>query len=208
MLTVKEYEESLKDYPISNSRRKAKVTKLMRALKGIRKIPMSFPICKYKDLGQHFDSSGKPLFAFLRQFNYEDESKFQWSFAFVIDTANKTITITKMSPSIFIKENKQNKTYKTMKRIRLTESQLHNVIKKCINEAIDNEDKVQKAVKALISILPVVEEAGTSCTFDGYDADPRLCELIIESNRVIDVLYRYVSEKSKTVFDKDRERFD
>lgn len=93
-------------------------------------------------------------------------------------------------------------------KIRLTESQLHNVIKKCINEAIDNEDKVQKAVKALISILPVVEEAGTSCTFDGYDADPRLCELIIEANRVIDVLYRYVSEKSKTVFDKDRERFD
>lgn len=32
--------------------------------------------------------------------------------------------------------NKQNKTYKTMKqKIRLTESQLHNVIRKCINEA-------------------------------------------------------------------------
>ena len=35
----------------------------------------------------------------------------------------------------YLIENKQNKTYKTMNRIRLTESQLHNVIRRCINEA-------------------------------------------------------------------------
>lgn len=38
--------------------------------------------------------------------------------------------------SLYI-ENNQNKTYKTMNRIRLTESQLHNVIRRCINEALD-----------------------------------------------------------------------
>lgn len=32
----------------------------------------------------------------------------------------------------------ENKTYKTMKqKIRLTESQLHNVIRRCINEALE-----------------------------------------------------------------------
>lgn len=36
-----------------------------------------------------------------------------------------------------IENNNQNKTHKTMNRIRLTESQLHNVIKKCVNEAIE-----------------------------------------------------------------------
>lgn len=37
--------------------------------------------------------------------------------------------------------NKQNKTYKTMKqKIRLTESQLHDVIRRCINEALDELD--------------------------------------------------------------------
>lgn len=34
----------------------------------------------------------------------------------------------------------ENKTYKTMSKIRLTESQLHNVIRRCINEALDELD--------------------------------------------------------------------
>lgn len=95
-------------------------------------------------------------------------------------------------------------------KIRLTESQVHNVIRRCVNEAIGNadEDKIQKAINALINILPEVEDAATVCIFDGYDADARIGELIIKANEVIDVLYRYVSEKNKTYFDRDRERYD
>lgn len=104
----------------------------------------------------------------------------------------KTITITKMSSSIFIKENKQNETYKTMKRIRLTESQLHNVIRKCINEAIDNEDKTQKAVDVLMSVRDVVSDAVRSFAFSRNERTP-LQKSLIKASQAIEAIYGFSS---------------
>lgn len=62
----KQYENSLKSYPIISKRRREKVTQFKAALRNLRE-PNSYPICDKKDLGQIFDSNGNPILKELRQ---------------------------------------------------------------------------------------------------------------------------------------------
>ena len=83
----KQYNESLKDYPISSKRRK-NVSHFKSYLHNLEK-PMQYPICDKKDLGQSFDEDGNPILDELRQNHYQDESVYQWRFSFFQDGNDK-----------------------------------------------------------------------------------------------------------------------
>ncbi len=166
LVTIGEYTESLTKYPISSTRARQKVDKLILALKSLGSSIMTPPICRYKDLLQTFDKQGNPINKNLKRFNYKDESNFQWAFACLYDYENDTITILKMMPAISVREsltidldiivetmirnymyqqalleNNYIKIQNTMKqKIRLTEGDLHRIIRNCVNEALNELD--------------------------------------------------------------------
>ena len=159
--SIYDYAKSLTNYPICSSRARQKVDQLISALNALGSSISTPSVCMNKDLLQPFDRKGKPINKNLKRFNYKDESNFQWAFACLYDYENDTIIVLKMMPSIFIKEtladriniiveknlnkfalrkalleNNNTKTQYMMKnRIRLTESQLHGIIRQCVNEA-------------------------------------------------------------------------
>jgi hypothetical protein len=96
--------------------------------------------CMHKKLGQRFSSTNEPILKSLYRFNYSDESKFQWSFAVIVDKENDRITVTKMMPASCVAESKHLTSWVTnqhgMKRTRLTEGDLHRVIKRCVNQVL------------------------------------------------------------------------
>lgn len=135
------YFNALLSYPISKERAKEKFTNLVNALNGLDNGIVKIR-CKWKDLGQKYDKNGRMLIPDLYQYVWKDEADRPWSFSYVLDT-NGIAHILIMKYSHFVKENNQNKTYKEMSRIRLTESQLHNVIRRCVNEALRETENKQ-----------------------------------------------------------------
>ena len=98
------YRRALKRYPISRQRAHEKYNNMVDVLLNLGNSQVGCIRCIHKKLGQMFDSSRNPIFKNLYRFNYTDESKYQWAFAFVIDKTNETITITKMLPAKFVTE--------------------------------------------------------------------------------------------------------
>lgn len=105
-VSLKEYIDSLKNYPISIERAIEKYDNMVDALLALGNSINTPPICTNKDLGQSFNAQGMPTNKNLRRFNYKDESGFQWAFACMYDYDNDIIAITKMMASIHIKEDK------------------------------------------------------------------------------------------------------
>ena len=101
-----EYINSLKDYPISIERAIEKYDNMVDALLALGNSINTPPICTNKDLGQTFNAQGMPTNKNLRRFNYQDESGFQWAFACMYDYDNDIIAITKMMAAKHIKEDK------------------------------------------------------------------------------------------------------
>lgn len=138
------YRNTLRKYPISRDRIHEKYNNMVNALLALGKDQSGLRPCMHKKLGQRFSSTNKPILMSLYRFNYSDESKFQWSFGVVIDKLNNKITITKMIPSSFVTESKiYNNTksqYKMKQKIRLTEGDLHRIIRNCVNEALNELD--------------------------------------------------------------------
>ena len=102
--SLESYKKSLYDYPISKTRAINKYVKMIESLRNLGKSIYTPPICRYKDLGQVFDSAGNPLNKNLKQVSYSDTSGFQWIFSCHYDESNDTITIVKMLASKQIKE--------------------------------------------------------------------------------------------------------
>ena len=115
---LKEYEKSLKTYPISKERAILKVRALKLALRNVGVNPNVNPICLQQDLGQTL-LNGRPINHNLRRYNYKDESGFQWAFSYLITGAN--IMFIKMLPSRFV----------------IKESQLRNIIKESIRKVLN-----------------------------------------------------------------------
>ena len=70
-------------YKITQQRANEKFFNLRRYMR--REIPSKvtmFGICRYKDLGQRFNRMNQPMIRKLRQAQYADESKTQWSISF------------------------------------------------------------------------------------------------------------------------------
>ena len=141
---IDEYADALTRYPISPKRAKEKVVDLKNTILGLGSSVIVPSICMYKDLLQTFDTSGNPINKNLKRFNYRDKSQFQWAFACLYDYENDTITILKMMPASFVTESKFcNNTkiqYKMKQKIRLTEGDLHRIIRNCVNEALNELD--------------------------------------------------------------------
>ena len=163
--SIYDYAKSLTNYPICSSRARQKVDQLISALNALGSSISTPSVCMNKDLLQTFDRKGNPINKNLKRFNYKDESNFQWAFACLYDYENDTIIVLKMMSAIFIKEtladriniiveknlnkfalrkalleNNNTKTQNKMKqRIRLTEGDLHRIIRKCVNKTL-NED--------------------------------------------------------------------
>lgn len=104
--SLKDYIDSLKDYPISIERAIEKYDNMVNALVALGNSLNTPPICTNKDLGQTFNNRGVLVNKNLRRFNYKDESGFQWAFACNYDYDNDTIKITKMMAAKHIKEDK------------------------------------------------------------------------------------------------------
>jgi hypothetical protein len=154
--TIGEYAEALTKYPISTSRARQKVDRLISALYSLGSSIMTPPICMYKDLLQTFDKQGNPINKNLKRFNYKDKSNFQWAFACLYDDENDTIIILKMMPSTSVKESLDKlinvilenvlgqyineniilEDSRLRRKVRLTEGDLHRVIKQCVNQVL------------------------------------------------------------------------
>ena len=153
---IDEYADALTRYPISPERAKEKVALMKSAILGLGSSAMVPPICMYKDLLQTFDSQGNPINKNLKRFNYKDKSNFQWAFACLYDDENDTITILKMMPSTSVKESLDKlinvilenvlgqyineniilEDSRLRRKVRLTEGDLHRVIKQCVNQVL------------------------------------------------------------------------
>ena len=95
---LENYFQSLAEYPISNERAKEKFANMKSTLLSLGAMPYSNPVCDKKCLGQKFKNR-KPVFMNLRYFTYADESKFQWSFSYLIEEKSDTVTVVYMLPS-------------------------------------------------------------------------------------------------------------
>ena len=102
--SLEDYRDVLKNYPISNERAHEKWKRMVESLRSLGDLIASPPICMYKDLGQTFDENGNPTNKNLKRYDYKDESGFQWAFACNYNYEKGTITVLKMIPSIFVKE--------------------------------------------------------------------------------------------------------
>lgn len=98
------YLQSLLDYPISVERAYQKYERMRNFVLGIGNNPYAYPICRYKNLGQQFDTNNRPLNPNLHQVVYKDESKRPWTFAFWIDEEYHQVVVTRMIFSSYIKE--------------------------------------------------------------------------------------------------------
>ena len=109
--SLKQYKQRLSKppYSLSNKRIRVKFNNMIDALLSLGKqdVHTKGTICMHKDLGQIFDAQGNALYKNLYRFNYEDESKFQWAFAYNVDKKINRITITKMIPSRNVKEQRK-----------------------------------------------------------------------------------------------------
>lgn len=126
-----DYDKSLRNYPISAQRRKYKVNQLRKFLQSLSQNPLSCPVCDKKKLGQLF-SNGYPSFTNLRQTHYEDESGTQWGISFFQISKNK-VKIYRLIQSQFIDENKR---LSQKEVVRLTESDLRQIITESITEIL------------------------------------------------------------------------
>lgn len=113
-------------------------------------------ITEIKSILKNFDKisqwSRLPIIPYWKENNWRETwyDKNPWHFAFNRISSNNTEIIyindaehqENIHESLFIEDNYQNKTYKTMKqRIRLTESKLKRIIKRCVNEALEEFDE-------------------------------------------------------------------
>jgi len=103
---IDSYANSLNAYPISIERKLQKINNMRNALANIGNAPTIYPICKYKNLGQEFDSGNVPLYKNLRMFTYQDKAKRPWTFSFYICEKAQKVIILRMMYSAFIKEDK------------------------------------------------------------------------------------------------------
>lgn len=161
-VAIKEYKDSLSQYPISKERKSLKIRQLRLYLKKtIKEICQtssaeSFPLCNYRDLGQTFNQNNEPQNPFLRKTTFADESGTQWSISFILINNNQTVLIYCLRQSRFVvKENLvYNKVHTLLKEclskrvlineskrpiVRLTESELHKMVA-TITEQIINEE--------------------------------------------------------------------
>lgn len=102
LVSIEEYTNALAKYPISNERIEMKVYQMRSTLLSIGENPFANPVCRYKDLGQSFSTSGNPKNPYLRQFVYKDEANSPWTFAYLINEKLQKVIITKMMYSAFI----------------------------------------------------------------------------------------------------------
>ena len=123
------YENALRRYPISPQRRRLKVKKLRQFLQSLSKNPMAYPMCESKTLGQSYNNRGDALFPYLRETNYEDESKTQWRVSFFQVSANM-VKIYRLIQSTNVDESYR-------KTIRLTEAQFKRMLTECITKIIN-----------------------------------------------------------------------
>lgn len=149
---LEEYDISLKSYPISASRRKEKVRRLRQFLQSIGRNVLSYPICDSKKLGQAFNAVNKPIDASLRQTHYQDESGTQWRMSFFMVSKN-VVKIYRLYQAQFVDESLKirtinrfkieykDNTMKTNKKVvRLTESELHNLISESVKQVLSELD--------------------------------------------------------------------
>ena len=102
-----EYLDTLSNsYPISKKRAVEKLLKMNSALLSIGENPNAYPICVHKDLGQRLNKNGEPKDKCLHRFNYQDESGFQWAFAYRVAENKGKVFVTKMMPASLVKEDK------------------------------------------------------------------------------------------------------
>lgn len=116
-VTLKEFIDSLKNYPISIERASEKYINMVNTLLSLGNSLKTPPLCINKDLGQSFNNKGEAMNKNLKRYNYKDESGFQWAFACNYDYDSDTITITKMLDSIHIKEDKSKCLYQILELI-------------------------------------------------------------------------------------------
>lgn len=91
-----EYLDSLvRFYPVSLNRAIEKFEEMFNFAYNIRS--GGGRVCPYRDLGQLFDRSGKPIIPFLKIVKYTDrKSKSQWYFSYFDDEINGNILVYKM----------------------------------------------------------------------------------------------------------------
>ena len=99
-----EYEQSLKDYPISADRRREKLKLFRLFLQGLSNFPNKFSICDKKKLGQIILPDGNVLNPNLRQTTYKDKSNTEWSISFFPISPNK-VKIYRILKSEFVDES-------------------------------------------------------------------------------------------------------
>ena len=99
-------QELLSKYPISKERAIEKCNNLRNALLALGEKPYANPVCVHKDLGQRLDKNGDPIDKYLRRFNYQDESGFQWAFAYRVIKKKNKVSVIKMMPASLVKEDK------------------------------------------------------------------------------------------------------
>lgn len=99
-------QELLSKYPISKERAIEKYNNLCNALLALGENPYANPVCVHKDLGQRLNKNGEPKDKYLRRFNYQDKSGFQWAFAYVVDEGENIVAVNKMMPASLVKEDK------------------------------------------------------------------------------------------------------
>ena len=99
-----EYEQSLKDYPISADRRREKLKLFRLFLQGLSNFPNKFSTCDKKKLGQIILPNGNVLNPNLRQTSYKDKSNTEWSISFFPISPNK-VKIYRILKSEFVDES-------------------------------------------------------------------------------------------------------
>ena len=99
-----EYEQSLKDYPISADRRREKLKLFRLFLQGLSNFPNKFSTCDKKKLGQIILPDGNVLNPNLRQTTYKDKSNTEWSISFFPISPNK-VKIYRILKSEFVDES-------------------------------------------------------------------------------------------------------
>ena len=99
-----EYEQSLKDYPISADRRREKLKLFRLFLQGLSNFANKFSTCDKKKLGQIILPDGNVLNPNLRQTTYKDKSNTEWSISFFPISPNK-VKIYRILKSEFVDES-------------------------------------------------------------------------------------------------------
>lgn len=115
---INDYATALTMYPITAARITEKIDDMVSALNKLGVSIARPPICMFKDLGQVFDASGKPINQNLKRFNYKDKSGFQWAFGCLYDDETDKITVIKMLAANQVREAKQKKIFPILEFMR------------------------------------------------------------------------------------------